>query len=232
MNICICDDDLQQHQEIKKYLQKFNKIQKNIVSYFSGEDLLVGIQNGERIDILFLDIKMKEVDGEETCRRIREIDQDMYIIFTTSLMEYAVIGYQLQINDFLLKPMTEDSFKKAFTKAIESIGKEKEVFRIKGQGKVLPFNKIFYIETLGRKLYIVTEDETLEMYGTLVQEEDKLKKYNFMKVHRAYLVNLNLIDRVLSRSIILKNNMEIPISRKKYKLIYDAYMDAVFNKYQ
>lgn len=126
MNICICDDDLQQHQEIKKYLQRFNNIQKNIISYYSGEDLLAGIEDGEKIDILFLDIKMKEIDGEETCRRVREIDKSMYIIFTTSLMEYAVIGYQLQINDFLLKPMTEDSFKKAFLKAIKSMGKEKK----------------------------------------------------------------------------------------------------------
>lgn len=70
------------------------------------------------------------------------------------------------------------------------------------------------------------------MYGTLVQEEDKLKKYHFMKVHRAYLVNLTLIDRILSNSIVLKNKMEIPISRKRHKIVYDAYMDAVFNKYQ
>ena len=175
---------------------------------------------------------MGGIDGEETCRKIRETDSQMYIVFTTSLLEYAITGYELNVNDFILKPMTEESFKKVINRAYDILKEENTVFNIKSQGKVLPFDSIHYIVAFGRKLLIVTDEESYEIYGNITQEEEQLKKYGFMRVHRSYLVNLASIDQILSQSIWLKNKKEIPISRRKYKMIYHAYTDILFGKYQ
>lgn len=232
MKIAICDDDKELHKEIEDYCKKYCLTQISLLNYFSGEELLDSIEKGERIELLFLDIKMEGLGGEETCRQIREKDSSMYIVFTTSLMEYAIVGYELSINDFLLKPMTEESFQKVFNRAMVTLTEDKNVFSIKSQGKILPFSSIYYIEALGRKLRIVTEEGTYEIYGNITQEEEQLQKYGFMRVHRSYLVNISTIDQILTQSIWLKNKKEIPISRRKYKEIYDSYTDLLFGKYQ
>ena len=80
-------------------------------------------------------------------------NSSMYIVFTTSLMEYAILGYELSINNFLLKPMTEESFRKVLNRAIKALTEDKNVFSIKSQGKISPFNSIYYIEVLDRSFW-------------------------------------------------------------------------------
>lgn len=72
MKIAICDDNKELHKEIEDYCKKYYLTKINLLNYFSEEELLDLIKKVENTDLLFLDIKMKGLGGEETCRQIRE----------------------------------------------------------------------------------------------------------------------------------------------------------------
>lgn len=234
MKIAICDDDQHQCQEVKKYCQKYSLEKNEYQIFHKGEDLLKSLEEGDIFDLLFQDINMPGIDGIETTRRIRENNNKLYIIFMTSLMEYAMEGYQLSVNDFILKPMTAESFERAFERAKEALSGNIPILNIKtkNMGKSLPFDSILYIEAFGRKLEIVTRDGSYEIYGSLGDEEEQLTKFDFMRVHRSYLVNLNAIDQVFNRGLIMCNQDEIPVSKKRHQEVYDAYTELQFKKYK
>lgn len=234
MRIAICDDEIKQKKEIQKYLQTFKEPEMEIINYSSGQELLDAIAQGEIFSLLFLDIRMEGLDGVETCRQIRQKDQKMKIIFMTSLLEYAIAGYELNVNDFLLKPITKENFRKVFARICKDTPKpEQTIYSIqsKGMRKALPPGNIQYIESYGRKLEIHEEHGSNEIYGNITKEEERLKDYGFTRIHRSYLVNLNAVDSILPTQLRLKTGTILPVSRSRYKKVYDAYTNAMIDKH-
>ena len=91
---------------------------------------------------------------------------------------------------------------------------------------VLEYEEIFYIEAYNRHLFIHTETEGYECVGKLTGDSEKLKPYHFARCHQGYLVNLSKIKRINKASIKLKNEKEVPISRR-----YRAGVMEAFNLY-
>ena len=91
IRIAICDDEKEIQLLIEEYLHNILKIEYEIEKYSSGEELLQA--NFKDIDILLLDIQMGKLNGMDTARKIREVDNKMEIIFLTSLIDYVQEGY-------------------------------------------------------------------------------------------------------------------------------------------
>ena len=113
ISIATCEDEKEIQDTIEDYLNNILKntnIEYEIQKYNSGESLLES--NLKDIDILLLDIQMDQINGMDTARKIRKVDNNMEIIFITSLIDYVQEGYEVRAYRYLLKPIELEELKK------------------------------------------------------------------------------------------------------------------------
>lgn len=204
LKIAFCDDDLEILKELGILLDKYKKERDEDLTctvFQSPLELLAAIEKGFSFDILFLDILMPGENGIETAKEIRQYDNNMKIIFLTSSPEFAVQSYTVGAYFYQLKPVWEESF-----------------FRLMDA-------------VLGRKLLFHLENgAVLESAGSLDDLAGQLMQYsNFFRPHRSFLVNMEYIQNISSRSIKMVNDAEIPIPHGKCSEIKNTYMEYAFN---
>ncbi len=182
------------------------------------------IQKNE-VDIIFLDMQMPELNGIQV---LKIIGTGYKVIFTTAYPDYALDGYEYNITDYLLKPI---SFER-FTKAIEKIDQhnittqqknivaEDNFIFIKSDSKMIKINlaDILFIEGLKDYLSIQTNTEKLITLQNLKTFEQHLNPQRFMRVHKSYIVSLNKIDTIERNRIFIDEHV-IPIG-DTYKDIF------------
>lgn len=204
LKIAFCDDDLEILKELGILLDKYKKERDEDLTYTvfqSPLELLAAIEKGFSFDISFLDILMPGENGIETAKEIRQYDNNMKIIFLTSSPEFAVQSYTVGAYFYQLKPVWEESF-----------------FRLMDA-------------VLGRKLlFHLGNGAVLESAGSLDDLAGQLMQYsNFFRPHRSFLVNMEYIQNISSRSIKMVNDAEIPIPHGKCSEIKNTYMEYAFN---
>ena len=144
--IGVCEDSLHINL-VKGYIDDFFNEFHNyeVLEFVSGEDLLSNYPNN--IDLLFLDIQMNGLNGMDVARRIREFDNNVEIIFTTSVLDYVCEGYEVNAYRYMLKPIEYNIFKNNMGKCIENIIKKKNDFlTINDKSKLIKikFDDILY----------------------------------------------------------------------------------------
>jgi len=227
LKIAICEDEVR-HQEILEKLirQQLNTEEASITIFSTGSDLIDIYKNGSRYDILFLDVHLQEENGINIGGFIRRVDQKVKIVLATSMMEAAMEGYGIGVQEFLLKPISEPRFKEVFQKVVHELtveSKHKYTMEIRSEKVIIDIKDIIYIESAGRKLNVYTTSKTYEHYRRLSEDEQDLCKGFFVKPHRSYLVNLNYIHRIKRLEILLKDETRIPVTLKNRDLVYDRY---------
>ncbi|WP_270507668.1 LytR/AlgR family response regulator transcription factor, partial [Paraclostridium sordellii] len=134
IRIGICEDEKEIQDLIETYLHSILKsvnIDYEIKKYNLGEELLES--NLKEIDILLLDIQMGQINGMDTARKIRELDNKMEIIFITSLIDYVQEGYEVRAYRYLLKPIEEEELKKHVLTCIKEIENKNSYILIKNK---------------------------------------------------------------------------------------------------
>ena len=125
INIAVCDDEKSMSETIKKMAEDFfekKNMNISVMMYSSGEELL---KSNERIDILFLDIGMRGMDGIETAGRLRAHGYNGFLIFVTVLKEMVFRSFEVQPFDYLVKPVQEEHFEKT----MERLFLSEKIFR-------------------------------------------------------------------------------------------------------
>ncbi|GAA4101482.1 LytTR family DNA-binding domain-containing protein [Mucilaginibacter panaciglaebae] len=168
-------------------------------------------------DLILLDIEMPKLSGLEWLKRT---PVKPMIILTTAFQNYALEGYELDIIDYLLKPIAFDRFLKAMQKVREYA--EMREHLIAGTGYLfvrsdkriekIELKDVLYAESVGNYVHIVTTEKKLLAYLTLKSLEAQLPGHDFVKVHQSFLVNLSQIEAIDGNRIIIGHN-EIPVSR-------------------
>lgn len=187
------------------------------------------ILNTHDIDLLFLDIKMPTITGIDFLKSLRHPPKT---IFTTAYREYALESYDLDVADYLLKPITFDRFFRAVERfyrdikptqiAVASSPKEAEtLIQIKSGTKYhkVAVSNITYIESLKDYVKIHTISKSIVSKQKISDLEAELAKHAFLRVHRSYLINSKKVTAFTPHDIEL-NNVEVPIgaSYKEYVL--------------
>jgi DNA-binding LytR/AlgR family response regulator len=177
----------------------------------------------EKIDLMFLDINMPEITGIEF---LKSIPNPPYVIITTAYREYAIEGYDLDVVDFLLKPISFERFLKAInrycnrTRLITGDGGKNSDKDVKQQvfiqdGKniyKLNYEDILYFEGYGEYVKVITTAKTYMVRESLTEFEQKLSPDSFLRIHKSYIVNLKKITGFSTIHVLLKD-IEIPIGR-------------------
>lgn len=237
LKIAFCDDDLEILKELGILLDKYKKERDEDLTYTvfqSPLELLAAIEKGFSFDISFLDILMPGENGIETAKEIRQYDNNMKIIFLTSSPEFAVQSYTVGAYFYQLKPVWEESFFRLMDAVLAECEKKKKnslILRSKDGITRIDLQQLEYCEVLGRKLLFHLENgAVLESAGSLDDLAGQLMQYsNFFRPHRSFLVNMEYIQNISSRSIKMVNNAEIPIPHGKCSEIKNTYMEYAFN---
>ena len=163
-------------------------------------------------DLIFLDIQMSELTG---INFMKIVGDKMKYILTTAYSEYALEGYEHNVIDYLLKPITFDRFQKSALKAQERFPNEtsqNSYFFIKssGQQHKINFDEILYIESIKDYVNIKTDNQEYIVLDTLKSLENQLPE-NFARVHKSFILNLDKIEKIDVRNVFLNSGKEIPI---------------------
>ncbi|MCC0645542.1 MULTISPECIES: LytR/AlgR family response regulator transcription factor [unclassified Clostridioides] len=222
LNIVICEDDFIFRDKLKVYVEVILKDidkQFEIITFNCGEDLIENYP--EDTHIFFLDIEMDKLSGMDIARKIREVDCNSEIIFTTAVVDYIQDGYEVRAYRYLIKPIEFNELKKHVLSCVEDLTKRNEnnlIIQNKGTVYKISIDSITYIEVRDKDITIHTIDQSYDIKKSLSKIEKELNERNckFYRCHKSYLVNMNHIQYI-KQNVVLVNNAEIPVSRSKIK---------------
>lgn len=237
IKIAFCDDDMEVLHQMNELLDRYRAERNEDITYAAFQspfELLTEIEKGIRPDILFLDVVMPGQNGMDVAKEIRQYDTNMKIIFLTSSPEFAVESYSVGAYFYQLKPIWEESFFRLMDAVLAECEKKKKnslILRSKDGITRIDLQQLEYCEVLGRKLLFHLENgAVLESAGSLDDLAGQLMQYsNFFRPHRSFLVNMEYIQNISSRSIKMVNDAEIPIPHGKCSEIKNTYMEYAFN---
>lgn len=237
IKIAFCDDDMEVLHQMNELLDRYRVERNEDITYAAFQspfELLTEIEKGIRPDILFLDVVMPGQNGMDVAKEIRQYDTNMKIIFLTSSPEFAVESYSVGAYFYQLKPIWEESFFRLMDAVLAECEKKKKnslILRSKDGITRIDLQQLEYCEVLRRKLLFHLENgAVLESAGSLDDLAGQLMQYsNFFRPHRSFLVNMEYIQNISSRSIKMVNDVEIPIPHGKCSEIKNTYMEYAFN---
>lgn len=236
LNIGVCDDDVKFAGKLEMTLSSIatqEYIEADIDVYFDGEELLIGIEKDKKqYDMIFLDIEMKKLNGLETAKRIRKMDQIVLLIYVTSYKNYAIEAYEVQPFRFIVKPVDINILRKYFLQAYEKIvaGDFYYHYKYKKDYYKVLVNDIVYFESKRRIINIHLVDGTvLQYYDKLNNIENRMKKEKvvFWRIHQSNLVNTRYIISKSYDKILLVNGKTLFISEDRRKAISAQYCEII-----
>jgi two-component system LytT family response regulator len=214
INCIIVDDEEHAIEVIQHYLKSVTSIQ--ITATFTNPIEALSFVSSNKVDLIFLDIHMPEISGIEFIQTMK--NRDMQFILTTAYKEFATEGFDLDVVDYLVKPIPLPRFLQAIAKAQKIINskntivnipqKDDDYFMVKteAKGKMLKINiaEIDFVE--GMKNYIAFHHNGIRTLALLTMKdvEERLPKAQFIRVQKSFIVALNKITSIDGNRIILK----------------------------
>jgi|LakMenEpi03Aug12_release.lakeMendotaPanAssembly.Ray.scaffolds.fasta_scaffold11266_6 DNA-binding LytR/AlgR family response regulator len=220
---CIVVDDEKPAREIlKKFIDKIPNIKLVAECYNSIQAIEIAFQ--ESVDIIFLDIEMPGMNGIEL---LKILHNKPAVVFTTAFDKYALTGFDLGVVDYLLKPFSFERFviavQKCFyhLKSVNLVEQNAEVssylfIKVGKEIKRFDINSIYFFKSFGNYTKLYLQNREILCSESLTKIENKVSDYNFIRVHRSYLISKSKITKILSNAICL-DNYSVPLGNR-YKL--------------
>ncbi|MCL2529813.1 MAG: LytTR family DNA-binding domain-containing protein [Coriobacteriia bacterium] len=187
----------------------------------------------DKYDLVFLDVFMDELSGVETAEKIREMDTNVVIVFTTTSEDFTREGYRLNAYKYMIKPVlkedVEESLELAGVRRDRHLEASLEIIS-DGQAVSIPFNDIEYVESRDSRSHIITSGgEEYPTITSLDSLETLLTPPRFLRSHRAFIVNLDHVDDI-DDDFIMDNGDIAYIRVKDHRRIKNKYDDYIFSK--
>lgn len=230
--VIIIDDEPLARNIIREYLRKYEA--DILAECNDGFEGLKAIQEYNP-DLIFLDIQMPKINGFEM---LELVENPPPVIFATAFDEYAIRAFEQNTVDYLLKPYSQERFDRAMEKFMHASGapriqdvvdeasenpqqQNRIVVKDGSNIKIIPVHKVQYLEAADDYVKIVTADGQFLKKRTMSFYERSLADYHFVRVHRSYLVNTQLITRIdayekESHLLRLSTGAELPVSKSGY----------------
>lgn len=230
LNCAIIDDEPLAADLLASYAKKTPEL--NLIGVYDSAVKAMTVLRNNPVDLLFLDIQMPELSGLEFAGLL---PPETKIVFTTAFNQYAIDGYKVNAVDYLLKPISFETFVKSVNKVVKlckeqkrqkSLFNDKFVY-IKSEYKLvkIAFEDILYVEGLKDYIKIYLSDGRKPVMSLMNMKtlEDNLPSNVFMRVHRSFIVNIAKVD-MIDRGRIVVGDMFIPVS-ESYKDRFQDYLD-------
>ncbi|UPK66935.1 LytR/AlgR family response regulator transcription factor [Chitinophaga filiformis] len=231
MNCAIIDDEPLAREGLSNYVREVEFL--HLVDTCTNPLELIQLLDKHTVDLIFLDIQMPKMNGLDF---LKIVPKPPMVIITTAFPSYALEGFQLNVMDYLLKPITFDRFFKAANKAKEyyqllnktvqpdahKTEKEEDYFFIKCGSKYekIYFNDILYVQGMQNYVTIYTSKGKYMTLLYLKNLEENLDKKAFIRVHKSYIVSIDKIEGIEGNEIFIRSN-KIPISRNYHDMVIE-----------
>lgn len=232
LRIAIIEDEKQYQAAIIEHLHRYEQEKGerfSIRTYLDGIDILD--EYSADYDLILLDIHMKYQDGMTTARKIREMDENVIIIFITALAQYAIEGYKVNALDFILKPVVYEQLKIAMDKVVLMRAKYQNHRQLivldKGIKRKVSTDDVYFIEVIGHDMFFHTKQGVFQQKGsTLKSIAEELSAYHFVKSGQSQIVNLKYVEHINGDVVSVSGN-EIYLSRSRKKSFITAFAEYV-----
>jgi len=216
INCLIVDDEPLAQEILEGYIRQAKELRliKKCNTAFEAFEIL----HDQRIDLLFLDVKMPGLSGIDFIQSLRNPPA---VVFTTAFSEYAAASYDLDAVDYLLKPITLERFNKSLNKFLKQKSadvtdqKNYTYFKVSGKLMKVKHNELFYAQSIKDYIILYTKTGNHIVHMTMKYLCEQLPNQDFSRVHRSYLVNMSFIT-IVGKNKISLNEIEIPLG-ESYK---------------
>ncbi len=215
--IAIVEDDPREAQTIQSYIDRLADSGETYdVRWFqTGREFLSAYR--PTYDLVLMDINLPDLNGMDVAASLRKLDQNVLLIFVTSMAQYAVQGYEVDALDYVVKPVRFATFSVKVRRALAKSGirQSRELLINISDGVYrTSVSRIKYVEVSDHSLIYHTTDGDLTSYGNLKQVEAQLDPRQFARCNRCYLVNLDHVIAVRGSTVVL-DGATLQISRPK-----------------
>ncbi|RYY38366.1 MAG: response regulator transcription factor [Chitinophagaceae bacterium] len=217
MKCIIVDDNKMARMAMKQLVTQVRDL--DLVAECEDAMEAYNIINKQPIDLMFLDIEMPGMTGLELTKNLGS--KSPLIIFTTAKTDYAVEAFELNVVDYLLKPIQPGRFLQAVERAQETLASDKEEVKVEAQEfvfvkdngilKRINVEEILYLEAMGDYVKVHTPQKFHVLHATLKSIEEKLSPQKFIRVHRSYIVSLSKID-FIQEGVISIGKASVPVA--------------------
>ncbi|MDO4288826.1 MAG: LytTR family DNA-binding domain-containing protein [Eubacterium sp.] len=230
MNIGICEDYSRSAKSVQEILEAWAKnrsVKISVRRYASGEALL---DSGDALDLLFLDIRLPGISGDAVAQTLRQKNAALEIVFCTAYSEYMRSALDIHAFGYLEKPVAkaaleeimDDFLRLRFEKTAVSV-----CFKTEAGFEKYRIEDILYLERVGRKLYLNTQEDKQGLRTTLAAAYEQLAALDFAYIHKGCIVNLKHVKRLVADEITLDNGEVLKLARprvKEFRLSWFEYM--------
>lgn len=243
MKVAVCDDE----KSIRDYIEKCVRAVNPEATVEQYPDASSMVSASFDADILFLDIQMPGMDGMKAARVLRTMGNKTIIVFVTAVEEYVFEAFDVGAVQYIVKPFDRNKLVETIKKSID-LAKEKNsidaaLLQISGSEEVkrsitikscganrrVVLSEIVYAEVLEHRIILHMKDkERIEYYGKM-SDLEKVAGDDFLRVHRAYLVNLAEVKSYDAKNIIVSGE-SIPVARGKYQELVKSYLSYYTRK--
>ena len=231
----IIDDEPLARKGLREYIQDVDFLE--LVGEFDNPLKATECFEDQKIELMFLDIHMPKLTGIEFLRSLQHPPQ---VIFTTAYPQYAVEGFDLNVVDYLVKPISFDRFLKSVMKAKEVLSRQPastsqssadDYVFIKADNKLVKifYHEILFVEALQNYVSIHTKTKKYITYLTFKSIEEYLPIDRFIKTHKSYIISASKIDNIDGNDIRIGEH-HIPISRTSKDQVMERLLKGRFLK--
>lgn len=237
INIAVCDDSPEFAELMVQHLKRLcaynapSRADLRVEGAFNSASAVIEYLKSNTIDILFLDIDMPGMGGFELAKMLCTAYPDTIIIFVSAYEEFVYSSFEFCPFRFLRKSHLTNELDVTFEKVIEKciINNEALEFDTTEGELTLRAVDILYFE--GEKNYYLINTRQGRVYkcrGTMKVLEQEIKKYDFFRIHSAYIVNLSHIESISSGGfVVMKNSRRLSISSRRMQEFKNAYMEFI-----
>lgn len=229
MVIAIVEDVKEDQEVLKSYLEKYAGdlgLDFDIRIFPSPIPFLDGYKS--EYDIIFMDVKMPYMNGFTAAKRLREIDGEVILFFTTSLAQYAIRGYEVEAMDYIVKPFNYYDFSLKLTKAVEKVRKKGDDSILVSAGssyKKIPLTDIIYVEVSNHICIFHTAKGDFKQYSTLKKLMEKLPEKSFARINGYSVVNMKYVTEVKGYTAVIQGAQNLDISHPRKKEFMENFMN-------
>jgi DNA-binding LytR/AlgR family response regulator len=223
----IIDDEPLAISVIEDHLSKINEFE--VVGTFSNPLEAISLIQSREIDVIFLDINMPVISGIDF---VKSLTHKPLIVMTTAYREFAVESFELDVLDYLIKPIPFSRFIKTVSKINDNFDskssseEDREHLFLKIDKKMVKvyLDEILFIESLKDYIKITTTTGTHLMHQTLTSFTSDLPEENFIRVHRSYTINIPKVKAIVG-NIIEIDKHQVPIGRNYVQEVKDRILN-------
>jgi DNA-binding LytR/AlgR family response regulator len=228
----IVDDEPLARDLIRSHIEKLENFE--IVGECDNAMKALGVLREKHVDLMFMDIQMPQITGIEFLKTLKHPPK---VIITTAYRDYALEGFELDVLDYLIKPITFERFLKSVNKYYQmnletiqgnasspvGINTDERFIYVKENKKVIKIylSEIRYVEALSEYVQIFTDKRKIITKNSMSMMEEKLPTDHFLRIHKSFIVQVNKIEAFTANTIEIQGK-ELPIGRNFKNAVLSA----------